>query len=306
MREFIRARTIEIENEEGLSSYEHYKFPIGQLAVSLLIVDCESEFRIVKSKPDSSYLFEFPLQGDCRLQGSKIDRRAQPGDMFVVSPSLIAGELWGGNMRKLIVEISEARFRRAMAAEVGELGAEALSVPPIGKDLGVAQWLQHMIGLNLHYGTKGSLFSNARVGSQLERTLLSMLFVNLENSNVSEQSREGAAVPYYVRRAVAFIKSHYAEPISIEDIAAAACIGSRSLYYGFQQAMNTSPMTHLRNVRLMQARREFEQASTNRRSVADVAVGVGFVNFSHFAKLYRAQFGESPSETIASSDASVD
>jgi len=32
--------------------------------------------------------------------------------------------------------------------------------------------------------------------------------------------------------------------------------------------------------------------------VADIASEAGFVNFSHFAKLYRASFGESPTTTI--------
>lgn len=298
LRDSGRTRTIEADNESGFSTYEHYKFPIGQLAVSLLIVHCEGGFRIVKPKSDDNYLFEFPLQGSCRFVAPGIDACAKPGDMFVVLPGHAATQYWDGHIRTLIVEVTEWRLRRALAAEVGEMGTEVLSVPPVSSDLGVAQWLQHMIGLNLHYGAQNDLFGNARVGSQLERTLLSMLFANVENSNARGAGRDGGVVPYYIRRAEAFVKAHYTEPISIEDIAAAACIGSRSLYYGFQQALDTTPMAYLRTVRLAHARRELEQAVATGRSVADIAVEAGFVNFSHFAKVYRQSFGESPTQTM--------
>lgn len=300
LREAVRTRQIEADTDAGFS-FEHYKFPIGQLAVSLLIVRCDGGVRIVKHEPNDKYLFEFPLHGDCHFTGPGIDVRPVPGDMFVVLPAHPACDAWGPEMQKLMVEVSEPHFVRASANEVGEVSGEPPLVPVISKDLGVAQWLQHMIGLNLQYEAQNSLLGNARVGSQLERTLLSMLFAIIENSNMRQVGRLGAIVPYYVRRAEAFIKSRYAEALTIEDIAAAAYIGPRSLYYGFKQALETTPMAYLRQVRLGHARRHLEEAAETGRTIAEIAVEVGFVNFSHFSKLYRRRFGESPTDTVRQS-----
>lgn len=301
LREVVRTREIEVDNDAGFL-FEHYKFPIGQLAVSLLIVRCESGFRIIKRAPNSSYLFEFPLHGECHFRGPGIDVRPGPGDVYAVLPSSTALEAWGPEMRKLMVEVTEQHFERASAAEGGEVSGSAPIVPVMAKDLGVAQWLQHMIGLNLQYeDQENSLLGNARVGSQLERTLLSMLFAIIENNNMRQGGRYGAVVPYYVRRAEAFIKSHYVDQLTIEEMADAAYIGARSLYYGFKQALGTTPMAYLRQVRLAHARRYLEAAAESGRSVADIAVEVGFVNFSHFSKLYRQHFGESPTDTVRKS-----
>ena len=297
-KDTIRTREIDVPNEKGFSTFEHYVFPIGRLTVNLLNVHCVNGLAIRNVLPDNNYLFEFPLYGECQIVGLDTRQVSLPGDMFVVGPSQRPTEIWGDICQKLIVQIPQERFDQALAAEIGEAMIEFVKVPACTKDLGVAQWLRHMISLNLHFGEQNSLFKDASVGSQLERTLLAMLFVNIERNNLTKPEQKGRIVPHYLKRAQTYVRANYAKQITTNDIAIAACIGTRSLHYGFKQAFDTTPMSYLRNIRLMHARKALEAAEDGKISIAEIATSVGFVNFSHFSKLYRARYGERPSQTI--------
>lgn len=296
----IKTRQIDVPNRRGFAKFELYEFPIGRLTVSLLNIHSASGVTIRKPLPDGYYLFEFPLYGECQIFGLDGGQMSSPGDMFVVGPSQRTTESWGDICQKLMVQISEERFNQALAAEIGETMVESVKVPAFTRDLGMAQWLRHMISLNLHFCHQDSLFKDPGVGSQLERTLLAMLFVNIERNNLKQPARKGRIIPYYLKRAQAYIRANYAKQITTVDIAAAACIGTRSLHYGFKQSFDTTPMAYLRNVRLMHARTALGAAESGEVSIAEIATNVGFVNSSHFSKLYRARFGESPSQTVQS------
>lgn len=293
----IKTRQIDVPNERGFAKFELYEFPIGRLTVSLLNIHSISGVTIKKPSPDGNYLFGFPLYGECQILGLDGGQMSSPGDMFVVGPSQRTTESWGHICQKLMVQISEERFNQALAAEIGETMVESVKVPAFTKDLGLAQWLRHMISLNLHFCHQDSLFKDPGVGSQLERTLLAMLFANIERSNLKKPRKE-RIVPYYLKRAQAYMRANYTKPITTIDIAAAACIGTRSLHYGFKQSFDTTPMAYLRNVRLMQARKALGAAEGGEASIAEIATNVGFVNSSHFSKLYRARYGERPSQTV--------
>ena len=56
-------------------------------------------------------------------------------------------------------------------------------------------------------------------------------------------------------------------------------------------------MGFLREQRLLQARQKLERAASTGESVTDIALGCGFNHLGKFAQIYRARFGETPSET---------
>jgi transcriptional regulator GlxA family with amidase domain len=105
--------------------------------------------------------------------------------------------------------------------------------------------------------------------------------------------------PAVVRRALYFIDEHAADPVGIEDIAAAAGIGSRGLQLAFRRHVGTTPTDHLRRVRLERARRDLEAGDPVRGdTVAEIATRWGFAHHGRFAIDYRRVFGCSPSHTL--------
>jgi transcriptional regulator GlxA family with amidase domain len=72
---------------------------------------------------------------------------------------------------------------------------------------------------------------------------------------------------------------------------------ARTIFKTFRQSRGYSPMAFLKQVRLDHARRMLLK-SDSKTSVTAVALACGFHNLGHFARDYRARFGELPSETL--------
>ncbi len=58
---------------------------------------------------------------------------------------------------------------------------------------------------------------------------------------LGDQRPAGAPAPRHVKWAIDLMHEHIADPISLNDIAAAAKVSVRTLQLGFRQFRNTSP-----------------------------------------------------------------
>ncbi|WP_375386854.1 helix-turn-helix domain-containing protein [uncultured Amnibacterium sp.] len=110
--------------------------------------------------------------------------------------------------------------------------------------------------------------------------------------------RHGAG-PAAVRRAVAHIDEHLAEPLDVGAIAAAAGLPVRTLQTAFRSQIGVAPMARVRQRRLAAVRDELARAEPGSGvTVAEVAHRWGFAHLARFAEQYRRVYGENPSETL--------
>ncbi|MFV0295073.1 MAG: helix-turn-helix domain-containing protein [Hyphomicrobiaceae bacterium] len=100
-----------------------------------------------------------------------------------------------------------------------------------------------------------------------------------------------------VRRAQEYISAHSSEPIRISDLATQFGVGLRSLQVAFQRRVGCSPREFLIRCRLQNAHQRLLVPGPV-DSVTSIAAESGFTDFSYFAKIYRDEFGELPSETL--------
>jgi len=122
------------------------------------------------------------------------------------------------------------------------------------------------------------------------------------NSTLDADSASFAGdTPQRLRRALEFTDEHAGEPISLNEIAAAAQLSPRGLQAAFRRHLDTTPLVHLRSVRMERARRDLENAEPgDGSSVAAVAARWGFAHLGRFAIEYRRRFGVHPSQTLRS------
>ena len=107
------------------------------------------------------------------------------------------------------------------------------------------------------------------------------------------------AVPVPLRRAVAHIEEHAGEPVELADLSVAAGLGPRSLQAAFRRHLGTSPLGHLRQVRLERVHRELQAAEPGEgQTVAEIATRWGFTQLGRFARLYRDRYTVTPSQTL--------
>jgi AraC-like DNA-binding protein len=134
---------------------------------------------------------------------------------------------------------------------------------------------------------------------QLEQTLITTLLHAHRHTYTDALLRpQSAAAPFYVRRAEAYIEAHFAEPLSLADIAAHAGVSARSLQNGFQSFRSMTPMAFLRSVRLQRAHRALLTSDPAAATVTEIALSCGFTHLGEFGALYKRAFGVTPSHTL--------
>lgn len=139
------------------------------------------------------------------------------------------------------------------------------------------------------------------LAEDLARTVATAALHVFPNSTMTRQHvpGPGAVAPATVRRAAAHIEEHAHLPLSLAEIADAAGTSPRALQYGFRRHLGTTPLGHLRRVRLHRAHRELQAADPRAGDgVAVVAARWGFSNPGRFAAAYRDEFGVPPSRTL--------
>jgi len=93
-----------------------------------------------------------------------------------------------------------------------------------------------------------------------------------------------------------YIETHMGDGITVRDVSKATGVSRRTLEYAFQNQFDTSPKKFINGQRLVLSRRDLLRSS-GEKSIADVANRWGFWHMGQFARDYRRQFGELPSQT---------
>jgi len=96
-----------------------------------------------------------------------------------------------------------------------------------------------------------------------------------------------------VYRARDYAEALFAEPVSLAELARAACLSPNHLLRSFRQLFGETPHQFLTRRRLEEAKRMLVQEEA---SVTDICFAVGFESHGSFSSLFRRRFGLSPSE----------
>jgi AraC-like DNA-binding protein len=121
------------------------------------------------------------------------------------------------------------------------------------------------------------------------------------NSTLDARSVSYAGdTPQTLRRALSFIDEHAGEPITLNEIAIAARLSPRGLQAAFRRHLDTTPLAHLRMVRMDRAHWDLQNAEPSRTTVAALAARWGFTHLGRFAIDYRRRYGIHPSQTLRS------
>ncbi len=110
----------------------------------------------------------------------------------------------------------------------------------------------------------------------------------------SDQAALSARTRKRIAEAAAQLRQDPARGWTIADLAQAVGLGEKTLKRGFRECFDTTVIAYLQTARLELARQLLADGGGN---VADVSRRIGYANPSHFARLYRRQYGHPPSAT---------
>jgi len=262
---------------------------------------CRSGMEVSFQEPPDAFAIYLPLAGAMEL--------ATGGHELVSTPGkLIATDLSQTRMLRLHEQRSHIGIAFSRKAVIRQL-SEFLEMPVIHDlDLAAECDMRSPAGAKLvAYGQllwemlAGGPPDNilARSTEYFFRTIMVAMLESMPHRYSALLERPvSPAMPRQVKRAIDYMVANLANPISVEDIAQSAGVGVRALQVAFQQFRETTPLNHLRQLRLESVRRELIAVKHQPVSISDVARNSGFTHMGRFSLLYRETFGEMPTETL--------
>ncbi len=129
--------------------------------------------------------------------------------------------------------------------------------------------------------------------------LLSLLAVLLphcrESTQLSELRTEHSQK---IKAALEYIAAHYAEDLSIADVATACYFSEYHFMRFFKRCTGISCGDYIKSLRLEKAAEHF---AAGEQAILDVALSVGFHNLSYFYRAFRKKYGMTPKQFIQQS-----
>ena len=130
-------------------------------------------------------------------------------------------------------------------------------------------------------------------GYELEALSILQGVVGMLLGSLPEDGKKSSEQNLAQRSMVTFIAKHFAEPLTLEEIAQSAHLSKSACIRHFQRYAGQTPFDFLISYRLEFARDLLRRTD---KSVTEIAALSGFNNLSYFGKLFRRRFGCSPSE----------
>ncbi|BBZ26309.1 AraC family transcriptional regulator [Mycolicibacterium madagascariense] len=141
--------------------------------------------------------------------------------------------------------------------------------------------------------------------ANLQQLLIEGLLLTQPHNYTDELHDGGPSASHaVVKSAIDLMRSYPESAWTTPRLARELGVSSRALQKAFAKSGESPPMAYLRHLRLHRVRGELVDASRAGTSVAVTAAASrwGFVHLGRFAQQYRQAFGESPSQTLRSSD----
>lgn len=237
-----------------------------------------------------SFLIPMKLGPECRLLGKPLSHSS----IGVYTPGSEHADVSGAGLSECVITAPPDFLERADRLEV------PLQLPENGSDLFAAD--PDCVGvLSSVMSSTLSVFRNGSPGSEIARNLLDTLERSLHL--VVGRTTEGA-IPgrpklsrEVLRRKIALALEESEDDVLFPSEVARSCrVSQATLQRFFMEWFGISPSRYLLIKRLYLARRRL--LSGDFTSVTDVATSCGFWELGRFSVRYRAQFGETPSETL--------
>ncbi|WP_426242141.1 AraC family transcriptional regulator [Nocardioides sp. LHG3406-4] len=138
--------------------------------------------------------------------------------------------------------------------------------------------------------------ADARVLQPLvEREIMWRLLASPQGAIVRQIGLADSSLTH-VGRTIRWIRTHYAEPFRVEELADQAGLSTSAYHRQFRAVTTMSPIQFQKRIRLQQARLLLASGAEN---ATGAAYSVGYDNLSQFTREYRREFGMTPGRDAA-------
>lgn len=283
-----------VGSQQRLDARMHHQ-PLGEVSLNRLRYGAQVEIR--PGPLEDFFLVQMPLSGTARIASGPQQVDSTPELASVVSPDDDLAMRWSGDNDQFMLRVGRSLLERTL---MGQLGCTLDR--PLRFQLGFRwrdcpAWRCLMTYLVDCSSQHADLAMHKLIVHQMEQLVAAtLLSSHPHNYTGAPAGRRGAVLPRHVRSVQDYLQAHAHEPVSAEQLARIAGVSVRSLYAGFKEFLDVSPMHYLRDLRMERARAEL--LSGESQNIASVALRWGFAHMGRFSAGYKARYGESPSQSL--------
>lgn len=275
---------------------------IGPVMVGVLRYS--NEVTIETDDLETSYEINVPLDGRFACRSGADDVLADRGTAAVFRPygaTSFSGFAGGGELVGMKID------RQALERQLEALLDADLNTPvalhsqlDLSNGPGLDWWRIARSLVDLIEQPQG-LVNNSLVTRPLVQSSLTALLLAVDHPHRRRLLEPALpSSPPAVQQAVELIEEQSEEPWTVVDLARAVGMSVRTLQSGFRQTTGSTPMEHLRKVRLRRVHAELAVSDPSVTTVSEVASRWGFNHLGRFAAAYRNEYGAAPSDTLLS------
>ncbi|MBN9080030.1 MAG: AraC family transcriptional regulator [Rhizobiales bacterium] len=273
-----------------------------QLAVRHRTVSCGSasfhglkygaDVRLISSEMDRFYLFQFAKRGSFQIWRNGSATTVPEKTAYAVNTSETFAKDWTDDGEQMILRVERAAIAKylqnLLASDHGEIEFQSAATEDAGRML-----------YSLYGYIDAMSERPARFRSQIEDVILSTIVSAFPNNYTETLERpQKPCAPYYIHRIEEAIDADPRADFPLQDMVEIAGVSARTLYYGFRQFRDTTPLNYLRDRKLELARRMLLDADPAQTTVTSIATECGFAHLSKFAVHFRERFGQTPSAIL--------
>ena len=266
--------------------------------VKLLYIDYGGAVQ-VKPVPQSSafYLVQVPLAGAMSIEMPRRESLSVEEGGAVASLVGVADSpmTYGASCPRLLVQVPTNTLRQGQARispGLAEAAVSPMSFIDVSAGAGFS-WLKLLLWILTDIDSPDGMVARTSGAHYLEQLIVDGLV--LAQNDVAEAPAPPSKT---ITLAIDYMRSRLHEAITPAEVAGAVHVSVRALQEGFRKHLGTTPMTHLRDLRLDAVHSELLAAAPGQSNVSEIAHQWGVTHMGRFARDYRERFGVSPSVTL--------
>lgn len=279
--------------------YDGIRLPHNKMTIGMVSYGANVAINIAELK---AYSISLPINGQQTLNMHGVEYRSNENQGLIVSNREPQDLIINKDCKKIHVVIPESSLNKVLSDLLDQPVHNQIIFNPemqIHSTQLIDAWWKNIQNFLSQKSQYMGFYGLGMFSGDYENFLIKALLLSQEN-NYSEALKIATEqqVPDYIRRVQRYIIQHARESMNAEDLQRIAGVSKSKLYQEFQYYFATSPLTYLKRYRLQQIYKALSAQNGQRQlSISQLAYEWGFNHLSRFSQEYRAEFGESPSET---------
>lgn len=283
-----KLHSLVLEQKENAKHGESF-FPVQKYITGL-----DSTHPVITTHWHEEAEFTLVTKGNCLYQIDLVDYEVKEGDILFIPPLFL---------HSISLSTSKEFLSETYVFHINFLGGNSTDIcstryltPMMNQEFSMPCLItpEHPAYASLRkiFSQITTLYDEALVGYELalKSLFLQTIFLLLQYSEKNASS-ETQASSDKLKHVLDYIELHYAESISISELAKLCYFSDYHFMRFFKKHMSMTCMEYINNLRLEKAVELFEQGNF---SILDVSLSVGFHNLSYFHRAFKKKYHMTP------------